>query len=245
VPSKGALNLPEEVISSLPRWKALYGSVHCLPAGGTIFVFRDLSFSEIDEYNNLVTYDSTEAENRLLASVLLFPKNTALDAMPAWSVSKILEKVHQSSGTTDASVFIAALEKHRAEAATLQGMALAYVASAFKIPIHDVRAMPMSKLAEYVALSEIIIGRQIEIVPQGKKKKRSPFGPRQPQGDDADARREHLRSVMKARKAGAPPEPRETGASMLKPMRGGTPGISAPLNLDPMSDNKAMRDFGF
>jgi len=228
------IQLPAEVLENLAGWKKQYGKVHLLPVQEDIYIFCDVSFAQVESYNTLVEHNVEAAENALLSEVLLYPVNLVLEDLPAWTVQKLIQKILSITGMQDPEAFLHSLEQEREKAATMEGMAISFVAHAFNMALEDARALPLSKLTRYLAHAELVLGKKVETA------KSSPRGPR----GLSSRNREKLREKRNQQLQGVVGPTQ--GSPMNRPDSPPLPDNAPPVFMPNFSmDNTSLKQFGF
>lgn len=141
--------------------KKKYGSVFAVNLKGQEVLFRELTFSEFDkitEYKNSENYASTDAEDLIISSAVIYPKDFVVDKLPPGLISSLAQQIVDFSGFYSAKIAKNTLEEKRQQAAQVRSLMKAFVlATIHTYSPEDLDNMTFSQLAERVALSEKII----------------------------------------------------------------------------------------
>jgi len=141
--------------------KKKYGSVFAVNLKGQEIVFRELTFSEFDkitEYKNSESYSSTDAEDLIISSAVVYPKDFNLEKLPPGLVSSLAQQIVDFSGFYSAKIAKNILDNKREQAAQVRSLMKAFVLATINTySPEDLDNMTFSQLAERVALSEKII----------------------------------------------------------------------------------------
>jgi len=164
-------DLPLEVIRNFPAWKRKYGDIFLWSTGSLLTVYRGVTFQELEDYQEMVDKDPTEAEEFLIKVAVLYPEEELdLDSLPVSVVANLSSKILEAGKLHDEGFFFEKLNKARAHAQTYQGLGIALISHAFNIDPDDVNCFTLDKFTRYFALAEVALQR--EFTPAQKKKKR-------------------------------------------------------------------------
>lgn len=141
--------------------KKKYGSVFAVNLKGQEVLFRELTFNEFDritEYKNSESSSSTESEDLIISSAVVYPKDYNFEKLPPGLISSLAQQIIDFSGFYSARLAKQVLETKRQQAGQVRSLMKAFVlATISAYSPEDLDAMTFSQLAERVALSEKII----------------------------------------------------------------------------------------
>lgn len=141
--------------------KKKYGSVFSVDLKGQEVIFRELTFNEFDkitEYKNSEIAASTDAEDLIISSAVVYPKNFNFEKLSPGLISSLAQQIIDFSGFYSARIAKQVLENKREHAAQVRSLMKAFVlATISAYSPEDLDDMTFSQLAEKVALSEKII----------------------------------------------------------------------------------------
>jgi len=139
-------------------WKRTYGNVYSLHVRGIDYVFRALTFAELDELRASGS-DAVDLEDEVVAIAVLDPPEGPPVNAVAGIVTVLAKEILETSGFGSIARRKELLETHRAAAATdLRTMMKAFVLSG--MPIYreeELDAMTFEGLAKKVVLAEQVL----------------------------------------------------------------------------------------
>lgn len=141
--------------------KKKYGSVFAVNLKGQEVLFRELTFNEFDqitEYKNSEGSSSTDAEDLIISSAVVYPEDFDIQKMPPGLISSLAQQIIDFSGFYSAKIAKQVLESKREHAGQVRSLMKAFVLATINAYTpEDLDDMTFSQLAERVALSEKII----------------------------------------------------------------------------------------
>lgn len=141
--------------------KKKYGSVFAVNLKGQEVLFRELTFNEFDritEYKNSEGASSTDAEDLIISSAVVYPENFNFQKLPPGLISSLAQQIIDFSGFYSAKLAKQVLENKREQAGQVRSLMKAFVlATIHAYSPEDLDDMTFSQLAEKVAVSEKII----------------------------------------------------------------------------------------
>lgn len=141
--------------------KKKYGSVFAVNLKGQEVLFRELTFNEFDqitEYKNSEGASSTDAEDLIISSAVVYPENFNFEKLPPGLISSLAQQIIDFSGFYSAKLAKQVLENKREQAGQVRSLMKAFVlATIHAYSPEDLDDMTFSQLAEKVAISEKII----------------------------------------------------------------------------------------
>lgn len=141
--------------------KKKYGSVFSVNIKGQEIVFRELTFNEYDkvvEYKNSENSSSTDAEDLIISSAVVYPENFNFQKLPPGTISSLAQEIIDFSGFYSPSLAKQILLSKRESANEVRSLMKAFVlATITSYKPEDLDDMTFSQLAERVALSEKIL----------------------------------------------------------------------------------------
>ena len=141
--------------------KKKYGSVFAVNLKGQEVLFRELTFNEFDqitEYKNSENSSSTDAEDLIITSAVVYPENFNFQKLPPGLISSLAQQIIDFSGFYSARLAKQVLESKREHAGQVRSLMKAFVlATIHTYSPEDLDGMTFSQLAERVAISEKII----------------------------------------------------------------------------------------
>lgn len=141
--------------------KKKYGSVFAVNLKGQEVLFRELTFNEFDqitEYKNSEGSSSTDAEDLIISSAVVYPEDFDIQKMPPGLISSLAQQIIDFSGFYSAKIAKQVLESKREHAGQVRSLMKAFVLATINAYTpEDLDNMTFSQLAERVALSEKII----------------------------------------------------------------------------------------
>lgn len=141
--------------------KKKYGSVFSVNIKGQEIVFRELTFNEYDkvvEYKNNENSSSTDAEDLIISSAVVYPENFNFQKLPPGTISSLAQEIIDFSGFYSPSLAKQILLSKRESANEVRSLMKAFVlATITSYKPEDLDDMTFSQLAERVALSEKIL----------------------------------------------------------------------------------------
>jgi hypothetical protein len=243
-PDLSVARLPPEVVEELPQWKYEFGEVFLWKGGDPYVVYRGLTFEEVDEFNQILLHNQDLAEDLLVKRVILYPKGGFdIDDLPAASADNLLAAIKASSGMSDPKAFNTYLEQGRSYAQSIEGFGMAFISNALGIDPKAVRKMTLPVMARYIAMAEMVLGREFKFKTDQKdpKRKKAPTGA--PEGvpvtrDQLAAGLTKLRSMQR----------RQGFSPRNLPTLGHPPvdtNVEKGSSIDFQSDNRLFEEAGF
>jgi len=141
--------------------KKKYGSVFAVNLKGQEVLFRELTFNEFDkitEYKNSEGASSTDAEDLIISSAVVYPEDFNFEKFPPGLISSLAQQIIDFSGFYSAKIAKQVLELKREQAGQVRSLMKAFVLATINTySPEDLDSMTFSQLAERVAISEKII----------------------------------------------------------------------------------------
>lgn len=149
-----------DLIELIDRWKVDHDEVFQVEAGGTLFVFRALTFEEFDNISVMVAdKSSADLEDLVVETGVLWPQDLDIDTMSPGLITSLAEQI-QSVSCLDGDVYraIGLLDDWRVKVSGIRGEMKSFVLFAMpQYSSRDLDGMTFYRLAELVALSEKVI----------------------------------------------------------------------------------------
>src|SRR3990167_3487920 len=168
------MSIPPEVLSRLPEWKRVHGTVLYIPQTETSgYVFRAISISEWQEYQRIQALGNVDASDeelgRVLQRCLLWPEGFDLEELSQVDFVTLQQKVEEVSPFGSIPNFLQTLEHYREEHETISALVYAFLMLAFpRLSIEEIGQFTTRTLFTYLVLAEKILDRPF---PLGDKKK--------------------------------------------------------------------------
>jgi hypothetical protein len=141
--------------------KKKHGSIFSVNLKNQQVIFRELTFDEYDkilEYKNSEDTSSLDAEDLIINSAVVYPKNFSIDTIQPGLIASLAQEIMDFSGFYSAGLAKRILESKREKANEVRSLMKAFVlATITTYSPEDLDNMTFSQLAEFVALSEKII----------------------------------------------------------------------------------------
>lgn len=153
------MTIPKDRVA---EWKAKYGRVFSVEYRKKDYVFRSLTFAEIDHLDNIASsWSSAQAEDHIVQIALLWPEDFDVDKLPASMtglVTTLAEEINERSGQGTVYPIIQALNEAREERQSFRGIMETFVITTQpKYTVEDLAQMTIYELLDRVALAEEII----------------------------------------------------------------------------------------
>lgn len=208
------MQLPEEVIQLLPRWRRMGYEPHCVSipslSGDKVVVFRTLTKKEFVELTQMPMHTPEEGANLLgtlyaetyseIVSVALLWPTVLSDDLPAAADKVIAEAVIDASAWVSTDKLVAGLSEARETASSLDGFLRSRIFAAFPtMTSEQLDNLRFSEMMKLVASSEMITGVPVDLRPwldpEGYKR-------------DIDRQERMARRIRKEREVGMNVDPR-------------------------------------
>lgn len=135
---------------------------------------RLVTKKEYDRFNSLCTEESisTEAEEYLYKAGVIYPTTEELDDLIyAGELSHIVMNIARSSGFFDIDIFTTAVKNSRQGCQKLSEQIMIFVCKAMPgYRLEDIEKLNYLDVARLLAISEIIMGQELNIGPDGPPK---------------------------------------------------------------------------
>lgn len=142
----------------IKQWKDRYGNIYAVELRAEEFIFRELTFSELDQLLLRNDLGTAELEEELVRAALLSPVEYDFDKAPAGIISSIAEQVLGYSGITDPKYAKEVLVSERDKAQNTRTMMKAFVLAVVPNTTEDqLDQLTFRELVKQVILAEEII----------------------------------------------------------------------------------------
>lgn len=142
----------------IEEWKSTWGSIFAVEIRGQEYIFRAATFGEYkDATTQREDWSSAEAEDKLVAACLLYPKEN-FDRLPAGVITALAEEIIVVSGVGDPRHAKGVIEAKREEALGVEYLMKAFIIAT--MPTYndaDLDNYTFEQLAMKVALAEKIL----------------------------------------------------------------------------------------
>jgi hypothetical protein len=140
-------------------WKQQYGNIFAVTIRGVEYIFRQITFRELDTINRKKTSsDMALAEELLFSIAVLYPEEIDYEKIPAGIITSIGEEILDASGMGDKRRMREILFHHRERASDVRTLMKAFVlATMGAYKEEELDDLTFDQLAKKVILAEQII----------------------------------------------------------------------------------------
>lgn len=147
--------LSDEVISEL---KKKYGKIYSASNRGQDYVFRILTFAELDALAAHNDWSSAEGEDAIVRLGVIYPEDFDPDRLKAGFISQIAQDIINFSGFGEAKYAIDTVNAAKSAAGELRGLMKAFVLAGLSgYTDEDLDRLTFPELADKAALAEKVI----------------------------------------------------------------------------------------
>lgn len=170
--------VPQEIRERSNEWKCKGHSVFAVRILDKWYVVRGISLGEAQLFTEMVRPDlysdpgyssgMPEAQDYLISSALLYPRDLSLSDMLQGEVSALCKCIWYCAGFADLESFFGSIDEARARIqSNPDDTVMLFVCKAFGMKPREVMELDMRTLSRHIAMAEVILGTELPLQIKG------------------------------------------------------------------------------